>query len=604
MKRQMLTFIICTLVVLVVSGLYIWLTQSNDVMTLSYVPDPNWSGRYVIKTNLQDDTYCSGIDSQGNIHTVWIYFDYINQTSNLIHTAINAKGRALAKEHTIASAQKIQAFTMAVTNDSVNIFWVGSRAIGLGDLNYARLGADGTLLETNTILADRCVDVKTLQAVTAPTGGFMLAWSDQVGAYRQIKTFAVGAEGTTTAEPIQLTTASYHAYGPNLIVDGKGRFHLAWKEEAQRSDAAALLLQRKYNCKNGVVPINVGYAYTLYYQMLDAQGQGVAQPVFMDEVSLNTVAMTVVEDQLYLAWVKRTARQNAADPSIVGKALPNYAIFGAKLDLTQPVIPTEVFQLSQQKGPAFDQTMIADSAGRIHLVYMDTYTDHLALTHSTFAGDFATVEKEARRIFPDQIVGMRTTLLPDPQKGMHLFWIQSDPYGGTMYYANTIHPRAVSPFQVVGINLDKSGVSSFMSFVYVLTLPIYNILVHLHLFYVTCISVILAGCKYLSRKWRGNQLFYNPYIVVLVICIVHILWYLGFGWADWLIWPAHPMGNGPIWFAILLATLTTVGYIYFGRVKRNKMIQMGFIALLWIFWMNVSNLVFQLPFVNFIDQLI
>lgn len=604
MKRQAVTWILCTLFVLVTTGIYVWLTHSKDVATLSYVPDPNWSRRFTIKANLQDDTYMAGMDSQCNLHTVWINYDYLNQTTNLIHSVTHPKGNIRVKAHPVAVAAQIQTFSMAVTHDAIHLFWVGSQSTGYGDLNYTRLSLDGTVQERSRVLREEFDDARELQAVVSSAGGFLLAWSDQVEPWIQIKTFAFDPSNVdSTQKPTQLTTAPYDAYGPKLIADLKGRFHLTWKERSGRKQVGGILADRKYHCVERVVPILGGSAYSLMYQQLTARGEGVGESVFVDEVYLNTVAMAVLGDDVYLTWIKRIARENATTPTIIESSFPNYGIFGSKMSVSHPVSPSEVFQLSQQKGPAFDQGLVAEPNGALHLVYVDTYTEHLALTHTVFDGDFSTLQKKSRRIFPDQMVSLRTTLLSDPVGKLHLLWMQSDPYSGTLYYANTVHPRPVTPLNVVGINMDQSKVSLFMSLIFTLTLPIYSIFIYLHLFYITCITLIFTGCKYWTKKWRWNTLFSNPWIVIPMICIVHVLLYLGLDRADWLIWPTHPTGGGQIWFSVILATLTTVGYILFGDLKKNKMIQLGFVALLWLFWLQVSNLVFQLPLVNFVDRL-
>lgn len=599
MKRQFTAFVLLTVFILVISGLFIWLTRVKDVTRLAYVPDGDWSKRHVIVNDIQDTYFSPTVDAEGNVHMVWARFDGSSLRGELMHNVTDSKGNVLIEDQSIIKDARIDDFTTMTHGEVLEIFWIGPGIGPKGDLKYARIDRKGTLLEEWTLLENEFTDPSSLRAARTPKG-WVFAWIDQVGEYRQVKTLALDPLAGSDRQPHQITHNSYHVHSLNIIADPAGRVHLAWKDESGRNDFLA-----RINVLTGgrhAVQYNYRLFDTLYYQQLTEDAALLGEPVFVDEITLDTIEMVVSGDQLHLAWSKIISGDGYPSTSLVAKTLRHYSIFGTTIDLTKPAEVTDVKRLTHSQGPAYDPALAMDREGQIHLAYMGTYQDRLAATHQVYGRDFDQPQKPAHQLFPDQLNGLETTLVADPAKGVHVFWVQADPYGGKVYYANTVRPRLITPFHVIGLNMDRKGVSTFMSAVYVLAVPIYSFLIYLHLFTLGMITGVLTILKRLTQRWKA--VFAHPLVVPAVICAIHVVIYTLSGHAHWVIWPVWPASGAQFWFSVLLATAAAVGYVYFGNVKKGHMLQMGWIAFLWLYWLNIINLMFNIPYINFIDKLI
>lgn len=569
MRKYVFRFFMLTLAIIVVTGCYIWLTDMRSVSTLAYVPDPTWSQSHTISPHFNTLIFKTAVDGRGNVHMAWINYNSDTGMGSLVHSVANPSGKVIHKPKSVTESAKFGEIAMTIEQDTVSIFYATQGKTDRLDLNYISLDTSGTVLAKQTVLANAFGSdtLEDLKSVREPNGGFLLVWGDELNGGVQLQSLAVDAEGKALGQPVQLTSSELECRQPNLLVDQKGRYHLTWYENTRPSSA--------------------------YYAQLDGMGKFVTKPLYLGRVSLQPIAIAVVDDNLYLVWNQIMKQvQGINFQSIIEKTFRNYEILGVRLNLNQLPETVEPNRLTSKNGPSFDQAIIADNKGQIQMVYVDTYTKALALTHQVYTGNFE-VQKEARRIYPDQLTGIRTTLMADQAGGIHLIWLES----GKIHYANTIKHRITSPLQVIGINENTFGVSLFMSLVYILCMPIFGMLLCMH---VVLILILMFLYKWLYKRFKLKQklgLLGDRYFVTALFSLIFIAFYIVFVSLSAILWPAFNVGQ--VWFIFLVATLGVIAYLFWNKFEQGEIGQFSAATLIWIYWLIMVNSMFHIPFLNF-----
>ena len=569
-KEYVWRFLFLTLVLMVISFGYIWFKEKDAAPVLSYVPDPYWSKPHVVSPQFNTYLVKTDVDEQDNMHMVWVNFDPLMAIGHIMYSIADAKGNVIFPPKSIVESGEIDDLTITVQNGQIQVFWLGKGKTSRVDLNYIAFDHTGQIRSQSTVLADAFVPetVEDLKAVKAADNSFLLVWAEPVRGLAQIKTLAVDADGKALGVPMQVTSSdSFECRKPNLLADSKGRFHLSWRME--------------------------NYPFELYYMQLDQTGKKLTQPLFIDRVSLNPVSMALVGDNLYLVWNKIVQQVKGINFfSVIEKTFRNYELFGTLINTEQVPTKADIKRLTYKNGPSFDQALVADREGKIHLVYIDTYGQYLALTHQIFQDNF-TEQKGPRRLYPDQITGVKTVLHCSPTGVLHTIWME----GSKLLIANTKEPAKPSPLGIIGINTSKLGVSLFMSLAYVLAIPVFNITVFLH---ALILAILMLIYRWLYRRfewkkyapWTGN-----PVLGTAILCAILVAIYLLAGQMYFLLWPVFQAKQ--LGFVYVLTTLATLVYLYWNKFERGEFNYILGVALIWVFWLNMVNLTFNLPFINF-----
>lgn len=575
--RYVKLFMIITAVLAVGSGLFVWLSHVGEVATLSYVPDPEWSKRSLILPYIEAEEYRAVIDHQRNLHLIWLNYNQDIHAVSLMHMAVNNKGKSLVKPHEVLRTQDIDDYSLTVLQGSLAVLWDGQGDGEQRDLNYLELSVQGEVVAQRKILTGELSDLHNLQAVILPSGDLLAVWADRLEAGSQIQTLVLDDSGLARARPGTLSLPADGIY-PKLALGPSGQIHLTWQQEME-------------------------YSYGLYYLQLTDDGRPKTQSLFVDEIDLNFVSMAATAERVFIAWSRRMPKPIREKQSIIEKSFPNYVIFGTTFELAQPVRKNEAVQLTDVIGPAFDQNLVVDKNGQVDMLYVDTYGDTLGLTQQNFGKDFTDVRKASRRLYPDQRVVLQTVLLADPEKGMHLVWMQSDMYSGVIYYANNIYGQWVNPLQVIGLNGAQQGISALMSLGYILGVSFYSLFMHLHLLLLAILGAVLKGLLYLFRGKPAGNLLGDRFVVPLLLAGVTTALYLTvgklIGVSHWIIWP-ELYNPEQVWFILLLATIGTAYYIIKGKIKHNEVMKLTIAVMLWFYWIHLINFVFNLSVVNFI----
>lgn len=574
-KRNLITFALLTLGLILVSGLYLWKNNMAHVSTIQYISDPQWSKPAPIVEQLRTDQYCAALDSGGKLHLAWI--NYLPSTANeeLVYAIVSPVGRFIMEPKVILQKEEITDLAFTVRDNRVDIFWIGSSNPDEKylDLFYTRLDFSGKIQEYHTVQQTTFVSPKDFRAVNAPSGDFMLAWSDLHNGYHQVKTMLIDSAGNAKGETVQRTSSSFSSVTPNLVVDSSEQYYLTWKEE-----------QGYFN------------HYKLYYQVLDHSGQPLSTPTFIDDINHEDgdlpVAMAVADSKVYLAWSKMVhsvEQKTAAEKNIV-----NYEIYGTIINPEVGQLPIK--RLTTKNGISFNPVVTANANGDIHLVYLDSYQDQFGLTHQVYTGNFSQLNKGARRIFAELQTSNHPTVVADSAQGVHMVWVETDKAGYSIQYANTLKPHTPSPFQVVGVTGGSFGSRVWTGILYVLSAPVYMMAIHLG--WIALYGLIYWGLIWIAKRFDKDKFINNRYLMPLVLMGIHAAVYFRTTNLSGFFWPTQPALHQllPIFG---LVTTATLAYLFVSKRENGNILQAGAVAVLWVYWLNVVTLTLHLPFLNF-----
>ena len=574
MEKWFKTCLIFTVGLLVITGFFIWITKADDVDSLSYVADKEWSKNYRVTPELETNNFVFALDNDRNIHS--ISPQYIHPKGNVIlrYNKSNDKGKLIVEQKELEHTDRIGNSTLISHDDFLHLFWVGKQDNQGWTLLYTKLDLEGNIIFTKKLVNKSLVKVKELQAIPTQDNKFMLIWSDVVDEYRQIKSMIVSSSGKPSSNPTQITSYDgYHITVPKVISDKKGRYHLTWQKG------------QKYRS-----------SYQLYYQRLDEKGHTITSPINIDRASIDYASMAVKGDRLYLAWTK--AMDYVRPPIVLfERNYPNYEICATTIDLDQPE-KFEIQRLTHQNGPSYQHVMGIDEKGNINLIYIDLYDMHLAFTNSVFGENFEDIIREPRRIFPNQTMASTPNLVTDNNQKLHIFWQKSKSNLTSLRYANTANPKSVSPLSIIGLNSDDYFISSIMSLAVLLFLPLGASALTLHFISVLVLPAIMKGITTFFYDSKVAKLCKNKYISVGLICGFFLVYQKLIINAR-VFWP-YDLTTGQMWTTFVIATVTLVAFIAVTKPKMEEFqaFEVGLTSFMWFYWMYLIYYLMKLPIIN------
>lgn len=586
LKKYLISLGITTCLIILLTGFYIGLTNQSKIATLDYLPDGDWSKSSPLLSEVKPTLYDLTIDQTGMIHITYVEYNPQKMVSEMRYLAVDDRGKVVQRSPIIVSNKKLSQLTLEVYDDVAHVFWVGQGNGAKLDLFCTRLDLLGNKIETTTILQNEFALVQELVSTVSANGNFFFAWIDQQGERRQVKSLYLPDIFVVDKQP-QLVVENFclHLILESDFTEG---YHLTWVEKKPKSK-------------------NEQASHDLYYQNFDSVGAKKFEALYIDRISPAPVGLAVDQEKVYLTWNKVVPIVVSADSSAIERLYPNYIIFGTVIDQTNSVQEIKIKRLTKHRGPSINQSIVADTSGQIHLVYIDTFYAEMGLTHQIYSPGFAEESKHPTRLYPDHRIYPqldlakdidKTFLLKDPGAGIHLCWLDSGLEMSSLYHANTVNPEGLIPLQLVGINRHQLGINLLMSLGYILFFPFVNIFFFTHIFALAILTAILAfvllNVKYQSKLYR---LLKNPYCGTILICLIHQLFYKGLGISQYLFWPLPPNGN-QMWFVYLLVTIVTLIFIGINRQKDGAFYS-GMYVFYWLYWLNMSNLVFLLPQINF-----
>lgn len=585
LKKYLSSLGFTTCLIILLTGLYIGLTNQSKIATLEYLPDGDWSKSFPILSKFKPIFYDMTIDQTGKLHITYVEYNHRKKVGEMRYLAVDDSGKVVQRSPIIVSNKMLSQLTLEVFDDLLYVFWVGQGSGEKLDLYCTRLDLWGNIIETTTVLSNDFASVQELVSTVSSNGDFFFAWIEQEGERRQVKSFYLRENFVVEKQP-QLVNRNYCL---KLILesDNSEEYHLSWVE-------------KKSTAKNKL-------SHELYYQNFNSDGDKKSEALYIDRISPAPVGLAVDQGSVYLTWNKVVPIVVSADSSNIEKLYPNYIIFGTVIDPTNSEQGIKTKRLTKHRGPSINQSIVVDTIGQVHLVYIDTFYNEMGFTHQIYSPGLEKESKQPTRLYPDHRIYPQldlskdidqTFLFQNPDAGIHLCWLDSNLETFSLNYANTVKPEGWIPLQFVGINRHHLGINLIMSLGYVLFFPFVNIFFFTHIFALAILTAILAFVL-LNVKYQGklHRLLKNPYCGTILICLIHQLFYRGLGLSQYLFWLVPPNGN-QMWFVYLLVTIATLIFIGINRQKDGAFYS-GMYVFYWLYWLNMSNLIFFLPQINF-----
>lgn len=581
------TFAIFTVALMLITGVFIYITRFEEAATMSHVPDPDWSRPRVVTPSLNTiNAKKFAVDAGGRGYVFWGVLNSDGERPELQYQIVGSNGKVVQKPQRILNGIGSWEFAVTIQQERIHLFWMGQGTGEKLDLHYSQFDLQGTLLEDQIVKDNLFLGPNDLQVAGAPNGQFMLTWLDQedkrVQGAHNLQTLLIKADGTASGNPYEVASFDNDNYLPNIVADAKGRFHLAWIQELRGK--SKLFTTRE-----------------IYYQGFDSEGVAIAKPQFIDETAPDRVGIAVKDDTVYLAWnkvvyVTQKQRKQAADT-----IFDNFVIFGGALDVNHPETLLQSKRLTPEIGPFFDQNLIIDAQGQIQMVFVAQYRNFIALTHSIYDENLEMI-KQPKRVYPEQRLdnlGVTASIFPDTEKGIHVFWEDGSSHGKMFYYyANTKQHRQVSPLQVIGLNTNNLIISSVVSLGYTFIMPFINVIFNLIFFAVFFVALCWRGVAEALKRLGIHWALENPYVGPTITVIGLLTIYSKVG-----MWPAFFTSHNPTGldtaFLMITATVACALYLWINRTKEGTLTVCIATATLWAFWVNMMSQVFTLPGWNY-----
>lgn len=567
MNRWISSFLLITIGLLCFTGIYMWFIWKDQVATLSHVIDPSWSKYWPIAEEIRGNYFKTTMDQKKQIHSIWVEFVHPDGTSKLIYNSISSKGEIIHDTKVLLTNDRITDITLAALNEQIHIFWIGQSTDKQNHLYCTLLNQKGQIISTRPLLSNELNQVKDLQIITSSDQSSILVWTNLVNNIRQIQTLYIDSTHQITQEPIQITSSNNHTTTPKVITDEQNQYHLTWNEATKNS-------------------------YQLYYQSLNKKGEPIKTPLYIDQINEKPASLLIKDKTLYLVWSRLV--KAAENPSnfvyIPGK---NYELFATKINLEEQPEQLNIKRLTYKDSPTVEPNLSIDKSGNLQLIFTESW-NFSALTHWVLTDDFQTEKKKQRQIYPEQLTAFETHLFTDQDHNIHLVWAEKGNIGKNYYYANTLYPQWISPFEIVGLNSHMPLANIIITLLHYLSFSYANMIGGDHLIIIIICTFIVGVLRSFLQRTKLDAYSNNFIINSILVTILYIIWYFGFGRKMLFFTPFIP-GKAQMWFSLILGSIGLAFYLILNKKDAFKRYQPGLITLLWVFWVYMIHITFYIP---------
>lgn len=567
--KKFLSMVVLTVLIIVITGVYVLFTRTGDREALTYLPNPDWSlSQNIAKASTE--MYDCTVDEKGVYHAVWVDEDGEQQEYNIQYAHVEPTG-IKTQPLRILTHEYIQDIQLDLEGDHLRVFWIGRGSGDLLDLFLSEFDRKGVLVDQRVIITNEFFKTRDLDIAQLSNGNYLAVWTDRVNSTLQVKSLAIDLKASER-KAVQLTDQTGHSQSPRLLADGND-CHLVWSTLITETNAE------------------------LFYSKLSTDAHLNQRPLRIDQGIINAPTLILQDQKLYLVWEKLLSEETGQCIHIVGTVLD--------LESSNPTIT--VTQLSEPNTLNFAPSLILDTSNQLHLVYGKSKDGHNSLVHKVYSADLSQVIKKANWIIsqPQAVIG--TYLMKDAKQNLYLSWVeafsQQEKY---IHYANSIQKYKNSPLQVIGITARHPLVNVFASIGYITALVFIDIRVLIVIFITYEVLVVILLLYYaihrllLFTKWnRFTEKLYVPTIIIMVVALLFLLLCLHAVKNDFFKWPLEMIKEHGT-FVIGLSTLFLLIYSEFNRFRQKEIMYSLFLVYLWVFWVWVILITMLLPHLNYV----
>lgn len=558
------TFLLISVLLVIATGFYSWIEKSDDIDTLTYLPDQDWAVNNSIPQIHSLISDCD-IDNEANLHAVWTEYNSQTTLMKLEHIVINSQGKIIEQPKILLENKQIQQIAVEIVQDQLHIFWIGKSGSQKMDLYYTRTDLAGQIQEQKTVLKNQFHNNVTELHLASLTEDFMLSWVAKEDLYSQVYTLLVNSDIQVKQKPINRSIMPVNSRNLNLVSDQLQQYHLIWQHEL--SNQVSLL----------------------YYQGFDREGQVLTAPRLLAQGQIGENTLTTSNRKLYLAWEQR----------IIDKTEFSL-IYGTILHLDHPNIESQTYQLTDQDDFATNPSLAVDTTGQIYLSY--TEKKYHKLAYQIFTDNLVPVMDTPRWIFPEEIFPTKTQLVADSKGQIHFYWLNTKG-DRSLHYTNNIHSSKITPLEIIGLPRLNFIQRLWQNLLYIFTAPLLDLSIFI-VFFTNAVSImfityILMNIHfYLKNEKQIRILEKNLSLVTFIICFIQI----GVS-ALTLRVLKHPVLlqhlKEHLMFIIIASLVANFVYIGINKIKKSEPMFGGAVSLAWLYWVIIIIMTLNLPFMNY-----
>lgn len=225
MKRFLL-LVATTLVLIFLSGFYVWVLYHDNVSAIPYLQNKDWAAPVTIPT-MNSLIYDSAVGEEGTLYTVWARRNPEKGVIDICFTAMNPQGELVIGPRALLSHANVLAVDILLRQDRFTLSWIKQEEPYVTELVQCDFTLEGAQQGTERPLTRTTDKVSDLDVVAAPGGGGILIWTEQSGDLRQIRTARLDPFGRI-GEVNQISGGEDSLSTPRLAIDSRGQYHLVW----------------------------------------------------------------------------------------------------------------------------------------------------------------------------------------------------------------------------------------------------------------------------------------------------------------------------------------------------------------------------------------
>jgi hypothetical protein len=339
------------------------------------------------------------VDGDDNLDLAW--YDYSPGNRDIFFNRSTDSGSTWSSPVNISNNSG-NSWNQTITVDSagnLNLAWMDDITGNL-DIFFSRSTDDGATWSLPVNISNNSGDSWDPDIAVDSTGTLYLVWSDFSFVYKQILFSRSTDNGSTWSLPTNISNNSGSSLNPTISLDSGGNLNLAWSDE---------------------IPGN----FEILFSRSTDNGSTWSLPVYVTQTSYDSYDPTITADNagnLNLAWTYATPQ--------------NWEIFFSRStdNGSTWILPVNI---SNTAFGSYEPTIIVDSAGNLNLAWRDDTTgnDEILFSRSTDNGSTWSLPKNISNTSKGSTY---PTITVDSAGNIHLAWMDDTTGVTEIFYCNSI----------------------------------------------------------------------------------------------------------------------------------------------------------------------
>lgn len=552
--------------ILISVGTYQWWQNQQNLNSVIYLSDPDWSEPIEIIPDIYSRTY-KLIPEDSALTVFWIKKHKQDKQEEMYVHQVNYHGKQIQKPKLLVQDMALRSMSAELVNDQYHLFWLSGQTEENLTLKYWVLDREFNLIEEQDLIKglQYARQIKTVIEQQA----IYLTWFSTRNSFEQIDLAKLDLI-TGRFMSREVTNTLLHAEYPNLnIVDGQ--VHLVWLEQNPEE-----LIRGENEVEN---------RYFLVYQRFDSYLNPIDLSAKLATATLDQYEVApqiaVSGDQIHLIW-RRYDKENQGN-----RGVPPLVFYHTALDVNN----LKNYKIGKITNTNSKEPNLLKTVDGFLFTYIDV-DDQLSIKFASInhLGD-RTVRGD--KLFPGRRQALQPLILEDSVGDQHLVWIEEEVVTKKLYYATTKYPYKPGVLETLGIKFHWKDMQFVSAILYFTVLPLLTVFGNVS--FLMTVFIVSIGLSFLSwcshyryLGWLKHlQSTYVSYLLILGIVFAN-----SYGNLNRLFYPWSTPRIAP--FILIISALAGLFYLYQIHVKRELALLVGgFVSLLFYYWITQANLIFH-----------